>query len=124
MSSIRFVLRIFLLRHVSWAACLALATGPLVAQAQEPNSQTPDRTPLLKEFQDNLQKILEVQLRAQTPQEFEFLALVVNRVEAKSLPLELVVGTFHWARRKPEHRVQFFMRALRIRAAEQGINDL
>jgi hypothetical protein len=69
----------------------------------------------------NLQDQLTFGLRARLPSEHAFIAMVVRRVEAGDLPLDLVVGTFHWARRKRPYPFPYFEHALRLRAARQGI---
>jgi hypothetical protein len=72
----------------------------------------------------DLKDQLEKGLRARLPREFAFIAQVVDMVEHGRLPLELVVGTFHWAREKATYKrypFPYFEQALRIRARRQGI---
>jgi hypothetical protein len=68
-------------------------------------------------FKDELEK----GLRARLPREFEFIARVVDMVDKKQLPRELVESTFQWARRKPRYPFPYFERGLRDRAAKLGI---
>ncbi len=74
----------------------------------------------------NLKDQLEKGLKARRPEEFAFLATVVTMVDNKQLPLELVLGTFHWARKnvkykEKEYAYPYFERGLRERAAELGV---
>lgn len=73
----------------------------------------------------DLKQQLEKGLRARRPVEFQFVALVVNMVENDTLPLALVKSTFLWARKKAlttQYPFPYFERALRERAAKEGIN--
>jgi hypothetical protein len=73
----------------------------------------------------SLQDTLEKGLRARRPEEFHYIGLVVARVNEGKLPLELVIGTFQWAREKAKHKnypFPYFVRALRERAAKQGLD--
>lgn len=72
-----------------------------------------------------LQEELEKGLKARRPEEFEFIARVVQMVEKKQLPLDLVKSTFLWARKRTRferYPCVFFERALRLRAAKLGID--
>ncbi len=69
----------------------------------------------------NLRDQLTFGLRARLPREHAFIRLVVERVEAGDLPLELVLSTFHWARHKRPYPFPYFEYALRLRAARNGI---
>jgi len=69
----------------------------------------------------DLQDQLEGGLRARLPTEFAFIRRVVNLVDANRLPLDLVMSTFKWARRKKPYPFPYFERALRTRAARLGI---
>jgi hypothetical protein len=72
----------------------------------------------------SLQEILETGLKARLPREFRFIERVVEMVNDGDLPLELVMSTFHWARKKTrykKHAFPYFEHGLRIRAARQGI---
>jgi hypothetical protein len=68
-----------------------------------------------------LKDVLEKVLRARRPEEFAFIARVVLLVDQQVLPLEMVQGTFNWARKKPRHPFQYFEQALRVRAKEIGV---
>ncbi len=68
---------------------------------------------------------LEKGLKARLPEQFAFVATVVTMVDNKQLSLELVLSTFHWARKRAkykEHMFPYFERGLRERAARLGIN--
>ena len=68
-----------------------------------------------------LQDRLEFGLRARLPREYRFLRKVVALVKLRRIPVELVLSTYHWARKKRPHPFPYFMRALQIRVAELGI---
>lgn len=69
-----------------------------------------------------LQEQLEGGLRARLPPEFAFIKRVVTAVETGRLPIALVKSTFAWARRKKQpYPFPYFERALKLRAAEQGL---
>ncbi len=70
----------------------------------------------------DLKDQLEGGLKARLPREFAFIAQVVEKVESGDLPTEMVLGTFHWARRKRPYPFPYFERALRLRAAKEGID--
>ena len=69
----------------------------------------------------DLKEQLEDELKARRPEEFQFIAHVVEMVKKNQLPLKLVKETFHWARKKRPYPFVYFQRALRIRAAKLGI---
>lgn len=69
----------------------------------------------------NLKDQLTFGLRARLPNEHAFIALVVKRVEAGKLPLDVVMSTFQWARRKRPYPFPYFESALRLRAARKEI---
>ncbi len=69
-----------------------------------------------------LKQQLQTGLLARTPQEQEFLDKVVAMVDSGELPLGLVQSTFLWARRHRPYPMQYFERALRIRANDVGIS--
>jgi hypothetical protein len=68
-----------------------------------------------------LQEMLEKGLQARRPAEFAFIDRVVQQVHNGTLPLDLVRGTFDWARNKRPYPYPYFERALKVRAARQGI---
>ncbi len=61
-------------------------------------------------------------LRTTTIEEDGFIDYVLARVEAGTLPADLVDSTFQWARRKPKRRFQYFRHGLTVRAERIGIN--
>ena len=69
----------------------------------------------------NLQEQLEKGLRARLPREFAFINRVVTMVEKGQLPLDLVRGTFDWARKKRPYPFPYFEQGLKKRAARIGI---
>jgi hypothetical protein len=70
----------------------------------------------------DLKDQLEGGLRARLPREFAFIDQVVDKVHAGELPLEMVMSTFQWARRKRPYPFPYFERGLRLRAAKEGID--
>jgi hypothetical protein len=69
-----------------------------------------------------LKQQLKAGLLARTPDEQAFVDEVVARVDSGEIPLGLVQSTFLWARRHRPYPMQYFERALRVRAAELGID--
>lgn len=69
----------------------------------------------------HLKDQLSAGLRARLPSEHQFIQRVTAMVEANELPMELVMSTFLWARRKRPYPFPYFERGLRTRAAKQGI---
>ena len=65
--------------------------------------------------------VMKVVLHTATPQEQGFIEYVVARVDAGTLPLDMVQSTFLWARRKPRKKFFYFKQGLILRAAAQGI---
>jgi hypothetical protein len=94
-------------------ACLACGlAGPI----------TPSPTQAFQiDGQSSLKDLLEKGLRARRPEEFQFIARVVRKVDEGGLPKEVVQSTFLWARRKPTYPFQYFEQALKLRAAELGV---
>lgn len=82
------------------------------AQAQQVKPLTGDA---------NLAETLTYGLRPRLSTEKEFIQLVVAKVEAGVLPLELVISTFRWAQRHKPYPFPHFHRGLRVRAARMGI---
>jgi len=70
---------------------------------------------------------MKVALKTDRDEEDGFIEDVVDRVTndnrptAEQLPAAMVEGTFQWARRKPQHRFQYFKRGLTLRAAKIGV---
>jgi hypothetical protein len=69
-----------------------------------------------------LKQQLQIGLLARTPDEQAFVDEVVSMVNSGELPLSLVQSTFLWARRHKPYPMQYFERALRVRANELGIS--
>lgn len=64
---------------------------------------------------------IKAALRTETVEEDGFVDYVVQLVDRGTLPRGLVEGTLQWARRKSQHRFQYFRRGLILRAARMGI---
>ncbi len=72
----------------------------------------------------DLKDQLNAGLRARRPEEFRFIANIVQMTQQGRLPIKLVLSTFHYVRtKKKDEKFPFviFERALRIRAAKIGI---
>jgi hypothetical protein len=65
--------------------------------------------------------VMKVALHAATPGEEKFIDNVLTLVEKDVLPIDLVQSTFLWAKKKSNHKFQYFKRGLILRAKEQGI---
>jgi hypothetical protein len=101
-------LRVFVL----WAVLGALAVSLAHAQIVSTGGVI---VPTLKQQ-------LQVGLLARTPDEQAFVDEVVSMVDSGNLPLSLVQSTFLWARRHRPYPMQYFERALRVRANDLGIS--
>jgi hypothetical protein len=94
-----------------WCQCmmmgvLALGTG-FVAQADE-----------IASLSDQLKSVL----RARRPVEFEFIARVVELVEQKQLPYDLVIAVMKYATgKRAQIPYPYFEQGMRIKAAELGV---
>jgi hypothetical protein len=65
---------------------------------------------------------LRAGLKCRRPIEFEFVALVVQKVEAKELPRDLVLSMFDYARkRRPHQPFPYFEAGMKKRAAAIGV---
>lgn len=109
-------------------AFAAGATGVVEAFQPPPGSSEP--TPVLDGVQieidgvkinGDLLTILDYGLKTRLPEEKVYTKDVVAMVKQKQLPPELVLSTFHWARKKPKNHVRYFEQALRVRASNIGI---
>lgn len=63
---------------------------------------------------------MKAALRTETPEEEGYIDEVLRRVKTGQLPKSLVESAFWWARQKPEHRFQYFRKALRVLAGRLG----
>jgi hypothetical protein len=94
---------------------LAICSSPAVSVA---TAQTP---PVVDGEKIKLKEMLEKGLKVVRPEDFAFVAHVVQLVDDGTLPRDLVDSTFQWARRKPRFRAQYFEHGLRARAAAIGV---
>lgn len=98
------------------ASVCSAADGPTAQAFDIADAVTATRLADLKEQ-------LELGLRARRPSEFAFIARVVTKVEAGELSLEMVIGVFHWARKRSSSRpFPHFEFGLRERAKKVGVN--
>lgn len=106
-----------LLLLLSVGLTLTVSSGSL----HRVHAQTADKSRLNAKTV-TLQEMLEKGLQARRPVEFAFIERVVQRVHDGTLPIDLVRGTFDWARNKRPYPYPYFERALKVRAARQGIS--
>jgi hypothetical protein len=101
-------------RKLTW--CFAFLTLALagISQASAQRALRPGQLIDLKEQ-------LITGLRPRLPSEFRYIDKVVDEVEAGQLPESLVRSTFVYARKKQPYPIQYFDRALRVRAKQRGI---
>lgn len=94
-------------------AAIAVSLVTLASAEDTPSGQIAD-----------LKDQLEKGLRARRPEEFAFIARVLQMVDEGTLPLDLVQSTFQWARKKTDFKkypFPYFEQALRLRAKRIGI---
>jgi hypothetical protein len=71
----------------------------------------------------NLEETLTFGLKCRRPVEFEFVEVVVTKVNDGTLPLALVLSMFKWAReRRPDQPFPYFQAGLQERAAKIGVD--
>ena len=93
------------------SASAALGCGPLARSVFAQDGQTAD-----------LSETLRFGLKCRRPLEFEFVALVVQKVEQKLLPRELVLSAMTYAQlRNKERPYPYFEFAMKKRAAAIGV---
>ena len=90
-------------------AAIALGT-PLLAQQAPPSTGNA-----------SLKDTLVLGLRPRLPADYAFIDAVVAGVEAKTLPIELVIAIYRWSLHKRPYPYPFFERALRERARAIGV---
>ncbi len=70
----------------------------------------------------DLSETLRFGLKCRRPVEFEFVALVVEKVDDKELPRDLVLSMFDYARRKrPNQPFPYFEAGMKKRAEAIGV---
>jgi hypothetical protein len=99
------------------AVAISLLVGEVAATALHSSAASLASAQQTPSLQDTLEK----GLKARRPEEFEFLAKVVELVNTDKLPLDVVLSTFKWARPKKPAPMPYFQRAMQIRAAELGV---
>jgi hypothetical protein len=93
------------------SALAAIGCGPLVRFAFAQSGQAAD-----------LSETLRFGLKCRRPLEFEFVALVVEKVEQQQLPRELVLSMFDYAKKqRPNQPFPYFEAGMRKRAAAIGV---
>lgn len=103
-------------------SCGLLLATLIVAACITNDVQATERRGSSGTDEPTLQETLETGLKARRPEEFAFVARVVNLVDQNVLPLKLVQSTFLWARRQPRHPFQYFEKAMQVQAARLGVD--
>jgi len=65
--------------------------------------------------------MMKAALRTETAEENGFIDRVSDLVVKDVLPRDMVDSTFLWARKKADHKFQYFKRGLKRRAKEIGV---
>jgi hypothetical protein len=74
-------------------------------------------------MQADLEETLKFGLKCRRPVEFEFVELVVQKVNMGQLPRDLVLSQFEWARKQSENiPFPYFQFGMRKRAAALGVD--
>jgi hypothetical protein len=74
-------------------------------------------------MQANLEETLKFGLKCRRPIEFEFVELVVQKVNMGQLPRDLVLSQFDWARKQSDKiPFPYFQFGMRKRAAAIGVD--
>ena len=81
---------------------------------------TPSGLPIAPGGPD-LRTALEKGLKARRPVEFDFIATVVEMVDAGTLPKSLVETCFLWARHKRPYPFPYFRQSLLVQAHRMGV---
>lgn len=82
----------------------------------------PASTGAFADEQVSLKNTLEKGLYCRKPNEFEFVALVAQKVEQRQLSAEVVLSMFKWSReRRPHFPFPYFEAGIRQRAAALGV---
>ena len=109
------------------ALFFSLATTPQ-ATAQVTRTAIPIRNSVISSRSTaggrvaSLRDQLRAGLKVRRSVEFQFVENVAKLVDQGKLSTQMVLETFHYARRKPRgYPFQFFQRALAIRAARVGV---
>lgn len=107
--------RRFIVLVVGGVALLWPSASPAQTSRKGPTPGQGGRT------EPTLQETLEKGLKVRRPQDFAFIARVIQLVKTGVLPERMVRSTFLWARRKIHREFQFFERAITLRAAKRGV---
>ena len=107
-------------RLIFRGGCLALVAALWSPVVIESNLSSADER---LDFEiETVQQTLEVGLKARRPQDFKFIARVVQLVQMGRLPIEMIETTFHWSRRQhARYPFPYFEHGLRVRAQRIGI---
>lgn len=108
-------------RRPAWiaivASCAALASGLALPAVAQTSSDAKSAAVVV-----DLKTTLEKGLRCRRPEEFAYIARVLEMVEDDTLPEVLVRTTYGYARNKRPYPFQYFQRLLKLRAKQIGID--
>lgn len=111
--------------QLAFLGCAALALLSALPQLNQAEENNGSKATAGATVVTDLKTTLEKGLRCRRPVEFEFVGKVCTLVEQGALPKQLVMTTFDWARKKPNHyQATYFMFALRERAKKLGVTNL
>jgi hypothetical protein len=109
-----------------WLRCFAWSLGWLAALRWS-------RCATADQQQATLNELLRSVLKCRRPEEFAYIDLVTQKVDAGDLPVALVLSMMKWARkraadetkagrRKSDIPFPYFQQGLKLRAAEIGVD--
>lgn len=101
---------------------LAFVLGCIVSEQVAPGQSAGPPNPAGGITVADLEQSLKSGLKARRPQEFEFISLVVQKVQSNELPIGIVQTAFLWAKVKQPYPYVYFERALKELAAREGIS--
>ena len=106
-------------RRMAWIA--ALLPALLIANGALPAGEPAEFEPEVMQDIADLKTQLNSGLRCRRDIEFQFVELIVQMTNNGDLSVELVKGSFQYARKKKPYPFPYFERVIRARAAEVGV---
>jgi hypothetical protein len=109
-----------------WLHCVAWSLGWLASFGLT-------RTSTADQQQATLNEMLRSQLKCRRPEEFAYVEMISNKVNAGELPLALVLSMMKWSRKRSAEEMEahrrkvdipfpYFQQGMKLRAAEIGVN--
>src|SRR5687768_1552492 len=94
-------------RGLTAAVVVGVGLSVGVPQAAPADEATAFNSTIAVEIGD-LEDQLKVGLRPRRPEEFAFITLVIAKLQTDQLPLQMVLETFDWARKKKRYQIVYF----------------